>query len=367
MMRRPARAATWAPERHWQRVALWVVGVALGAVAAGGLLSLPLAWMAVAWGVLVGMALLMAWRVEPVVAGGPVTEAAAEPPLGSAPPTVRPLLDMVAIAGGEFVMGSPPATEEELREYAGESAKKLGGDADEHMERHKTWRTREEPAHSVRVASFMMGRTPVTRGQWRAVIDEVPGAWAENGGDDNLPATHVDWYQAIRFCNALSAREGLTACYRQEGDNWLWERSADGYRLPTEAEWEYTCRAGTTTRWFWGDDSAEADRYAWLVDNALGVLQPVAQKFANPWGLMDMAGLVFEWCWDWLEPYTLSSAPSSHQAIGLAAGAHRVVRGGSVLGPCYDLRSAFRGFSRPVGRDIVLGLRCARSDGLSRH
>ncbi len=157
-------------------------------------------------------------------------------------------------------------------------------------------------------------------------------------------------------------REGLTPCYREveEGD-WVWERAADGYRLPTEAEWEYACRADTTTRWFWGDRPDGADSHAWYRGNAEGCLHPVAEKSANPWELFDMAGLVYEWCWDHFGEYAEDQDPPPMDPMGPENGDPRIVRGGSFQLPPDVLRSALRGGVAPDVRDDYLGLRCVRS------
>ncbi len=99
---------------------------------------------------------------------------------------------------------------------------------------------------------------------------------------------------AVRFCNLLSEQSGLRSCYRESGSEWQCDWGANGYRLPTEAEWEYACRAGTETPWFWGADEEGAERHAWFAGNSGYELHPVVTKAANPWGLSDMAGNVDE-------------------------------------------------------------------------
>ena len=102
----------------------------------------------------------------------------------------------------------------------------------------------------------------------------------------------MSWFEAVQFCNALSAQQGLQPCYLIDGEQVTWDEEADGYRLPTEAEWEYAVRADTTTRWFCGDEATALGDYAWYAENASRRVQPVGQKAPNPWGLYDMAGNV---------------------------------------------------------------------------
>lgn len=175
-------------------------------------------------------------------------------------------LDMIELAGGSFLMGSAE------------------GDA---------WaEERERPQYRVTLGGYRIGRTPVTQGQWRDVME--PEGRSE--GDDELPVTGVSWYEAVRFCNDLSRREGYWPCYRRFGvwplRRWACDWSADGYRLPTEAEWEYACRAGTESPWSHGEDSDALGDYAWYDRNSGGNPHPVAQKRPNPWGVYDMHGNV---------------------------------------------------------------------------
>jgi len=253
------------------------------------------------------------------------------------------LLDMVPIPGGRFWMGSDPKADPEA-----------GSD--------------EQPRHRVTVSPFLMARAPVTRGQWRQVMAEtaagewrrpVPREWGT--GDDALPATDVSWHDAVAFCNALSAMSGRRPYYRPQGEDWLPDpdRDADrGYRLPTETEWEYACRAGNETRWLWGDDPSGADAYAWYSGNSGNRLHPVGAKAANAFGLHDMAGNCYEWCWDWYGGY---GSEAVTDPAGPAGGRRRVLRGGAFLvGPQF-LRSAFRLWFGPMVRRLDIGFRCVRS------
>jgi formylglycine-generating enzyme required for sulfatase activity len=181
-----------------------------------------------------------------------------------------------------------------------------------------------------------------------------PG-WPEGEADDR-PVNRVTWYDAIDFCNRLSEREGLTPAYRRDRNNVSWDAATDGYRLLTEAEWEYACRAGTRTRYSFGDGGyydRNLGEYAWYSDNAGGggAPHPVGTRKPNPWGLYDMHGNVWEWCWDWYGSYP--SRTPQVDPMGPPAGEYRVLRGGSFLGRAVFLRSSVRFRGRP--EDLVLG------------
>ncbi|WP_428262041.1 SUMF1/EgtB/PvdO family nonheme iron enzyme [Haliangium sp.] len=263
---------------------------------------------------------------------------------------------MVAIEGGTFRMGSDDGDD---MAYAS-----------------------EKPIHLVHVSSFSCMQYPVTRRLWRMIMGS-PHNWLPRGAADNRPVNNVGWYDAVRFCNALSVHDALKPCYLVEGDGSApkvtWQTEADGYRLPTEAEWEYACRAGATTRWWFGDDVAQLDPHAWYNENA-GSPQPVGNKPPNPWGLYDMHGNVFEWCWDWYAAYpepapevplvdpqgpneTEAPAQQLTNIRGQRVSAKcRILRGGSFAGQAQGLRSAYRGWVgvEPVFRFLVIGFRCVR-------
>ena len=150
----------------------------------------------------------------------------------------------------------------------------------------------ESPAHKIYVAPFYMDKYPVTQEEYERVMGENPSRWK---GKRN-PVEQVRWSDAVRYCNARSRLEGLQPCYNLE--TWECDFDADGYRLPTEAEWEFACRAGTKTRYFFGDNPRELKLYAWFKGNSGGRPRPVGRKLPNPWGLYDMYGNVWEWCND---------------------------------------------------------------------
>ncbi len=230
------------------------------------------------------------------------------------------LLEMIELPGGTFMMGSAE--------------------------------------REVTVSDFCLGRYPVTRALYREIMDESPSQWSRDKDDGLLPANYLSWFDVVNFCNALSQQQGLQPCYGIDGEQVTWDRDGNGYRLPTEAEWEYAVRAGTTTQWFCGDDEAELERYAWFKKNSGSHVHPVGEKEPNPWGFHDMAGNVWEWCWDWYGDY--DTAPLS-DPVGPDGGEYRVLRGGAFWSGARDLRSARRRGSRPRGRDVVGGFRVARA------
>lgn len=246
-------------------------------------------------------------------------------------------LIMIPLPGGRFLMGS--ADEE------------LNAPGDRRALSHET------PRHEVQVDDFLMAQTLVTRGLWREVMGQEPKQWSRDTNDAALPANFVSWHEALKFCNTLSQRAGLRPCYEKQGNHWTWTTAANGYRLPTEAEWEYACRAGTTGPWFCGEEPACLGAHAWYRNNARLASKPVAMRAPNPWGLHDMAGNVSEWCWD---RYGAYPAAFVDNPTGPAEGSEPVVRGGSAWEDARELRSANRrrrGASDPGDR---IGFRCVR-------
>jgi formylglycine-generating enzyme required for sulfatase activity len=178
-------------------------------------------------------------------------------------------------------------------------------------------------------------------------------------GADHLPVESVSWLDAVEFCNALSAVENRKAFYRINSTE-VTLVGGNGYRLPTEAEWEYACRAGSTTLYPFGDDHAMMSNYSWCRDNSEGKTSPVARTQANAWGLHDMLGNVWEWCADgYDENYYVSSPPADPR--GAAGAAYRVVRGGSWDSFPWHCRPAYRGGSGPEYWYDYLGFRVVAS------
>ena len=214
----------------------------------------------------------------------------------------------------------------------------------------------EKPAHTVTLSrGFEIQTTEVTQGQYRAVMGTNPSRFSSCGSD--CPVEKVSWVDAIKFANALSKKEGLSPAYSGSGDSIRWDKSANGYRLPTEAEWEYAARAGKATRY---SGSNEVGDVAWTGSNSSSKTHKVGTKKANAWGLHDMSGNVWEWCW---ERYGSSSYRSSPGAdpVGATSGDYRVLRGGSwFYGPTLA-RVAGRYRIHPIARANDGGLRLLRT------
>lgn len=264
--------------------------------------------------------------------------------------------DFVRIPGGRFLMGSPAS---------------------------EPGRSRSETQHPVEVSTFLLDRFLVTQDQWQAVMGRNPSYF--NGGG-RLPVEGATWYDCIEFCNRQSRAEGRTPCYSYLGrgtDPAAWPRDwkhrahdlivcdwqADGYRLPTEAEWEYACRAGTNAATPFGPNlsSREADfngehpyRQAPRGPN-LKATTPVGSYPANAWGIFDPVGNISQWCWDWWGEYP-QGLQKDPRGPGPQSG-HRVYRGGSWFSFGEDLRSANRFHDAPQFRLDMLpgGLRLART------
>jgi len=204
-------------------------------------------------------------------------------------------------------------------------------------------------------APFLLATTEVTRGQWEAVMGEpAPGP----DRPDTAPVTHVSWLDAVRYCNALSACEGLVPAYDLLDGTASWRADADGYRLPTDAEWEYACRAGSLTMFSHGGRSRDLDRAAWYARNSGGRPRPVAGKEPNAWGFFDMHGNVWEWIWD---AYATLPDLSPDNVESPGVGPDRTFRGGSWYTGAVACRTTNFCRGDPVFRSQDLGFRIARS------
>lgn len=228
-------------------------------------------------------------------------------------PSAKPL-EMIPIPAGSFVMGSP-ITEK---------------DRDPN----------ESPQHEVTITKpFYLGKYEVTQAQWEAVLDGNPSSFQ---GNPDRPVERVSWDDCQVFIHRLN------------------EMGVGQFRLPTEAEWKYACRAGTSTRYYWGDDLfyLEIDDYAWYDRNSGGRTHPVGEKKPNPWGLYDMSGNVWEWTQDWFGPYPNYAVVDP---TGPTSGAARVGCGGGWSGTADFCRSADRGNGPPDYRNPNIGFRLVRT------
>jgi formylglycine-generating enzyme required for sulfatase activity len=216
----------------------------------------------------------------------------------------------------------------------------------------------EKPAHKVQVSGFHMDTREVTQQAYESLMEKNPS----KSKGSNQPVEQVDWYHAALYCNIRSLKEGLKPCY--DPKTLACDFTANGYRLPTEAEWEYACRAGTQSRFSCGNDPAKLKSCAWFKANASQTPHPVGQKTPNPWGLFDMHGNVAEWCQDiYGESYYQSKEGTDPR--GPATGSKRVLRGGSWRSGEDACRVSARNSETPRFADACFGsdaygFRCVR-------
>jgi uncharacterized repeat protein (TIGR02543 family) len=259
---------------------------------------------------------------------------------------------MVYVPGGSFQMGNPDSSV---------------GSSD------------ERPVHTVTLTGFYMGRHEVTQGQWQAVMGSLPSSLSTGtnyGRGDAYPVYYVSWYDALVFCNKLSMAEGLTPAYRisnstdpsvwgtvPTSSNSTWNAAevvsgATGYRLPTEAQWEYAAKGGNGSpgNYTYSGSNTAAD-VAWYDYNGGSGSKEVGTKAANGLGIYDMSGNVWEWCWDWCGRYS-SSAQTDPQ--GASSGSDRVERGGYWGSSAEFVRSAGWGDDDPYYRYYGIGFRLVR-------
>lgn len=237
----------------------------------------------------------------------------------------------------------------------------------------EAWRSADEAKHSVIVSDFYMSAYEVSQQEYQAVMGDNPS----NFSGENLPVENISWLDAVAYCNARSEQEGLTPVYVIDGSSVSWDRSANGYRLPTEAEWEYACRAGTTTPFnketsisadesnYWGD-------YPYMIEDNYfnqgnletkpGVYRQTTVEVnsfsPNAWGLYNMHGNVGEWVWDYYGEYSMEAQTDP---TGPETGTRRVYRGGGWNDFAKNLRSAYRAALPQENSNYNIGLRLVRN------
>ena len=237
----------------------------------------------------------------------------------------------------------------------------------------------EKPVHKVNLSSFCMSKYHVTNKEYslflnsagnlieggrtwiwiecsRIFSDEKTGKYKVKKACDNLPAVGITWYGAVAYCNWLSDRKGYEKCYGEKDNRGNVDIKKNGFRLPTEAEWEYACRAGTNTEYFWGD-AMDGD-YCWHTDNSGGLLHEVGKKKANNFGLYDMIGNTGDWCSDWFVKYLPDEVTDPSGPVN---GTEKIVRGASYIGGAFHCRSANRPHQPPEQCFTNLSFRPVRS------
>jgi formylglycine-generating enzyme required for sulfatase activity len=256
--------------------------------------------------------------------GGPTAEKRPAPEIV----TTKGGVQMVRIPAGRFVMGSANGKED------------------------------ESPVREVAIDAFLMDRYEMTQANY---AQHVPVNGSHFKGPDR-PVEMIGWGDAALFCNKRSRAEGLEPCYNEETAECNF--AANGYRLPTEAEWEYACRAGTTSDYSFGHDSRALSQYAWYADNSDKQTNPVGKKKPNAWGLYDMIGNVAEWCNDVYQSDSYQAGPERNPR-GPKDGEQRLLRGGAWNSKAAACRSASRVGEAPGFQDAcfardAIGFRCVR-------
>lgn len=259
---------------------------------------------------------------------------------------VNPPENFVLISGGYFEMGSPDS---------------------------EAWRSDDETQHTVTVSDFYMSIYELTQEEYQEITGENPSSFHGDG----LPVENISWFDAIHYCNARSEKENLTPVYTIDGGQVTWDRSANGYRLPTEAEWEYACRAGTTTP-FNTENSISAEEanyyghYPYEIEDnyfSQGNLSTKPGEYRqttvavdsfspNKWGLYNMHGNVGEWVWDYYGDY---STEMQTDPVGADSGTLRVYRGGGWNDFAKNMRSAYRATLAEDKGSFNIGLRLVRN------
>ncbi|WP_264550370.1 formylglycine-generating enzyme family protein [Flavobacterium sp. N2820] len=221
----------------------------------------------------------------------------------------------------------------------------------------------EQKEHSVTLNTFEISKFEVTVWEWKQFIKAnkmkmpIKPSW---GWQDNYPINGITWNEAIAYCNWLSTKEKLQPCYSKKGPNFVCNFKANGYRLPTEAEWEFAAKGGTNSKGFRYSGSDKLEDVAWYKVNSNGQPHTVGTKLPNELGIYDMSGNVWEWCWDWYNKdfYKLEKGDNPK---GPEMGERRTVRGGSWDSKSNYVRPANRISTIPSKTHEFYGFRIART------
>ena len=241
--------------------------------------------------------------------------------------SIETLIPMVSVQGGTFMMGS--AT----------------GDSD------------QKPVHQVLLTSFIIGQYEVTQEQYQKVIGINPSYFKNGSEAPKRPVEQVSWYDAVAFCNKLSEMDGLQKVYTISGTDVQADFSRNGYRLPTEAEWEYAARGGSQPLGYAYSGSNDAGSIAWYDGNSSNMTHKVGTKAPNELGLFDMSGNVLEWCYDWYESY---SSDTQKDPVSASLYGAPVFRGGCWASGFISLHSTWRNGDKRSSKENTLGFRIAR-------
>lgn len=223
----------------------------------------------------------------------------------------------------------------------------------------------EKPVHKVTLSSFLIGKYEVTQKEWTEVMGNNPSHWQKG----NLPVEQVNWYDAVDYCNKRSLKEGFQPCYSISGNtspsSWsqgtiICDWKATGYRLPTEAEWEFAARGGNLSKGYKYSGSNDIGSVAWYKGNSRNRTKPVGNKQPNELGIHDMSGNVWEWCWDWYDSgyYAMSSISDPS---GAGSGSSRVLRSGSYYNNDSNCRVSNRTYDLPDYGYYSSGFRLSRT------
>ncbi|HYF76962.1 MAG TPA: formylglycine-generating enzyme family protein [Symbiobacteriaceae bacterium] len=260
--------------------------------------------------------------------------------------------ELISVAGGRFLMGRGLSDVEILLLPR---LRKIRDGVDQYLA--KPGAPIPPQMTDVHVGTFWIGRCPVTQAEW----EEITGANPSRFKDPARPVECVTWADAVAYCNQRSLRDGLKPCYVQINGLYQCDFAASGYRLPTEAEWEYAARGGQLSRGYIFPGGDDVNQVAWHAGNAGNQTHPVGEKAPNELGLFDLAGNVWEFCWDWYHSNAIPEADNPTGPAKPGSERARVVRGGCYKNSPHLLYTGRRLGRGMLGRNDHLGFRIVRT------